>query len=140
MKRKLAGGLVGATAVVATLLATTSPAYAAGPGGVEACPNGSFCLYYNSPGAGWGSFEHWSPGSYSDLHGFYFRDYGNSSGYNQPVWENAASAVNNTGYSWNVCVPAPPPDDLNCGIPIAQQYAGRLPDVAYNKVVAMFIN
>jgi hypothetical protein len=139
MRRSLTSGLIGATAVAAALIATTSPAYAAGPGGAEACPSGNFCLYYNSPNA-WGSFEHWSPGSYCDLSQFRFRDWGNGSGYNQTVYENAAAVVNNTSYSWNICVPAPPPDNLNCGIPIAQQYSGRLPDAAYNKAIAMFIN
>ncbi|MFD0332191.1 hypothetical protein ACFQZC_38355 [Streptacidiphilus monticola] len=32
----------------------TSSAYAAGPGGVEACPSNTVCLYYNSPAYGWG--------------------------------------------------------------------------------------
>src|SRR5689334_25124452 len=118
MNRKLAGGLVGATAVVGTLLATTSPAYAAGPGGAETCPNGSFCLYYNSPN-GWGSFEHWSPGSYSDLSKFSFRDWGNGSSYGQTAYMNAAAAVNHTTYSRYLCVPAPPPHDPHCSIPSA---------------------
>ncbi|MBX7550162.1 peptidase inhibitor family I36 protein [Streptomyces sp. NPDC004232] len=129
-----------AAAAAATLLGTTTPAYAAGPGGAEACPSGSFCLYYNSPGAGWGSFEHWSPGSFSDLSQFSFRDWGNGSGYGQTVYKNAASVVNNTSYSWNICVPAAPPIDMNCGIPIAPRYAGSLPSAAYNNDIAMFIN
>ncbi|WP_052442644.1 peptidase inhibitor family I36 protein [Streptacidiphilus neutrinimicus] len=129
-----------AVAAAVTLLGTTTPAYAAGPGGAEACPSGSFCLYYNSPGVGWGSFEHWSPGSFSDLSQYFFRDWGNGSGYGQTVYKNAASVVNNTSLSWNICVPAPPPDNMNCGIPIAPGYAGSLPSAAHNEDVAMFIN
>ena len=73
----------------------------AGPSGVEACPNGTVCLYYNSPAYGWGSFEHWTSGGYS-LSGFTFRDYGNSKGYGLGVGGNAAGYVNNTGVEWGV--------------------------------------
>ncbi|MFD7540239.1 peptidase inhibitor family I36 protein [Streptomyces sp. NPDC059819] len=101
MVRKLT--VAGAAAAAAIMLASmTGPAYAAGPSGAEACPAGNFCLYYNSPQYGWGSFEHWSPGFYSDLSQFSFRNWGNGSGYGQSVANNAASAVNNTGVTWTV--------------------------------------
>lgn len=139
MKRAIAIGMA-ATGVAALILGASGAAYAAGPGGAEACPSGSFCLYYNSPGVGWGSFEHWSPGSFSDLSQFSFRDWGNGSGYGQSVYKNAASVVNNTSYSWNICVPAAPPTNINCGIPIAPNYAGSLPPAAYNNDIAMYVN
>ncbi|GAB7185841.1 hypothetical protein ATKI12_5672 [Kitasatospora sp. Ki12] len=77
----------------------TGSAYAAGPGGAETCPSGSVCLYYNSPGNGWGSFENWSPGQNVDLHNFTFAHWANGSGYGQTVYQNAASIVNNTGHT-----------------------------------------
>ncbi|MFE0459462.1 hypothetical protein ACFW1A_09400 [Kitasatospora sp. NPDC058965] len=141
MNRKLSGWLVCAVAAT-TVLSLAGPANAdAPPTGAEACPSGSFCLYYNSPSLGWGSFEHWSPGSYSDLSQFSFRNWGNNgSGYGRTVYKNAAAAVNNTSYSWNICVPAPAPTNMSCGIPINQGFAGRLPAAAYNNDIAMFIN
>ncbi len=101
MNRKLALGAVAATAAT-MLFGLTGPAYAAGPAGAEACPSGSFCLYYNSPQYGWGAFEHWSPGVTDYLSDFTFRDWGNGSGYGQNVANNAASVVNNTGVTWAV--------------------------------------
>ncbi|MDH6115550.1 hypothetical protein P3T36_007876 [Kitasatospora sp. MAP12-15] len=85
-----------AVAAAATLAGMTGSAYAAGPGGSEACPSNSICLYYNSPGYNWGSFEHWSPGDYPDLSKFTFSNWGNGSGYGVNVAGNAASLVNNT--------------------------------------------
>ncbi|RKT19448.1 peptidase inhibitor family I36 [Streptomyces sp. 1114.5] len=96
MKRIASIGIV-AAAVAATLGVTTNSAYAAGPGGSEACPSGSICLYYNSPQYGWGAFEHWSPGGYGDLGEFTFSNWGNGSGYGVSVGGHAASVVNNTG-------------------------------------------
>ena len=101
MKRQLAVGVV-AVAAAAMLAGTAGSAYAAGPSGAEACPSGNFCLYYNSPQYGWGSFEHWSPGNFPDLGQYSFRDWGNGSGYGQSVADNAASFVNNTGVTWTV--------------------------------------
>ncbi|MFC1411520.1 peptidase inhibitor family I36 protein [Streptacidiphilus sp. N1-12] len=101
MKRQMAVGVV-AVAAAAMLTGMTGSAYAAGPSGAEACPSGNFCLYYNSPGYGWGSFEHWSPGNFPDLGQYSFRDWGNGSGYGQSVVNNAASFVNNTGVTWTV--------------------------------------
>ncbi|WP_369373023.1 peptidase inhibitor family I36 protein [Streptomyces sp. cg36] len=76
----------------------TSGAYAA-PGGVEACPSNSVCLYYNSPNLGWGSFENWSPGQSFNLAYYKFGHWGNGSGAGQSVLNNAASIVNNTGHT-----------------------------------------
>ncbi|GAB2698377.1 hypothetical protein [Kitasatospora kifunensis] len=68
MNRKIVNALIGAAAATATLVGTAGSAHAdAPPTGAEACPSGSFCLYYNSPNAGWGSFEHWSPATARNL-------------------------------------------------------------------------
>ncbi|MFC5911797.1 hypothetical protein [Streptacidiphilus monticola] len=101
MKRNLARAVIAGTAGAAWLFGMTSSAYAAGPGGVEACPSNTVCLYYNSPAYGWGSFEHWTSGGYS-LSDYTFRDYGNGRGYNVTVANNAAGFVNNTGVEWGV--------------------------------------
>jgi hypothetical protein len=130
MNRRLAVVLIGA---VAALLGTTAPAYAAGPGGAEACPSGSLCLYYNSPRLGWGSYEHWSPGNYGNLGNYRFRNWGNGSGYGQTVGGNAASLVNNTNQDWIVCA------DLardNCQR-FGPDYADALPDFLHNADWAM---
>ncbi|MFJ7911315.1 peptidase inhibitor family I36 protein [Kitasatospora sp. NPDC096204] len=82
-----------------TVALATGSAYAAGPGGVEACPSGSVCLYYNSPGVGWGSFDNFSPNQNLDLHNYTFAHYANGSGYGQNMYGNAASIVNNTGHT-----------------------------------------
>ena len=95
-KRASSVGVV-AVALAATLAGMTGSAYAAGPTGSEACPSNSFCLYYNSPNAGWGSFEHWSPATDRDLSQDTFSNWGNGSGYGQAVGGNAAAVVNNTG-------------------------------------------
>ena len=123
MKRKIAVSLVAAAAATA-LLGMSSPAYAAGPGGAEACPNGSVCLYYNSPQYGWGSFEHWTSGSYY-LNGYLFSNWGNGSGYDQQVENQAASIVNNTGTTWNVCI-----DSGFVCTPYAPGYADSLGNMA----------
>jgi hypothetical protein len=92
-----------AALTLATLSLATGGAYAAGPGGVETCPSGTLCLYYNSPNYNWGSFEHWTPGSFADLTQYTFRDWANGSGYNAVVATDAASLVNNTSSTWYVC-------------------------------------
>ncbi|MEZ0096165.1 hypothetical protein [Streptacidiphilus sp. EB129] len=102
MKRKLALGLVAVAASACSVLGMTGSAYAAGPGGAESCPGGTVCLYYNSPGAGWGSSEHWPRGEYN-LFNCRFTNWGNGSGYNQVVGDNAAAVVNNTGSVAYVC-------------------------------------
>src|SRR5690349_4087920 len=96
VKRTASFGVVAAT-LAATLTGMTGSAYAAGPGGAEACPSNSFCLYFNSPQYGWGSFEHWSPATDRNLGQDTFSNWGNGSGYGQTVGGHAASAVNNTG-------------------------------------------
>jgi hypothetical protein len=133
MKRKFAVGLVAATAAATTLLGITS-ASAAGPGGSEACPSGSVCLYYNSPGVGWGSFEHWSPGQYSDLSLYRFGNWGNGSGYGQTVYNNAASLVNNTGYNVAVCVYT---NLAGCSY-FGSGYSGALPGGLHNNDASMY--
>ncbi|MFC1432532.1 peptidase inhibitor family I36 protein [Streptacidiphilus sp. N1-3] len=116
-------------AAAAMTVALIGPAYAAGPSGAEACPAGNFCLYYNSPGYGWGSFEHWSLGSY-DLSKYTFRDWGNGSGYGQVAANNAASAVNNTGDEWGICAAA------GCEV-FRPGFAGALPSDIANKDLSM---
>jgi hypothetical protein len=96
-KRAASVGVVVA-ALAATLAGTAGSAYAVGPGGSEACPANSFCLYYNSPNR-WGSFEHWNPLTAYDLGQATFSNWGNGSGYGQTVGGNAAAAVNNTGHT-----------------------------------------
>ncbi|MGW3233573.1 peptidase inhibitor family I36 protein [Kitasatospora sp. NPDC001095] len=85
-----------------TVAMATGSAHAAGPGGAEACPNGSICLYYNSPGAGWGSFDNFSPNQSLYLGNYTFARYANGSGYGQNMYGNAASIVNNTGHTVSV--------------------------------------
>jgi hypothetical protein len=132
MKRKIVVGLVAAAAV----LGMNTPAFAAGPGGAEACPNGTICLYYNSPQYGWGSFENWSPGWVPSLFNNTFAHWGNGSGYGQQVANNAASVVNNSGVTWSLCT-------RNAGGPygaceqIQPGYAGVLDDFLYNNVISM---
>ncbi len=105
----------------------TGSAFAAGPGGAETCPSGSVCLYYNSPGVGWGSFENWSPGQNVDLHNFTFAHWANGSGYGQTVYQNAASIVNNTGHTVYV-------SQVSDGfwVPFGNGYAGSLNGAANN--------
>ncbi|MFD7540240.1 peptidase inhibitor family I36 protein [Streptomyces sp. NPDC059819] len=128
MKRKLAIGTVMAAAAAMTL-SLTGPAYAAGPSGAEACPAGNFCLYYNSPQNGWGSFEHWSLGSYT-LTNYTFRNWGNGSGYGQNVANNAASVVNNTDAQWGICT------GVTCET-FQPGFAGVLPPDVYNQDLTM---
>ena len=94
-------------AVLAALTAgamglATGNAFAAGPSGAEQCPAGNVCLYFNSPGYGWGAWEDWSPGQQLYLGNYTFSHWGNNgSGYGVNVFKNAASIVNNTGhYVW----------------------------------------
>lgn len=97
-----------AVAVAATglaFVANTGTAMAAGPGGVEACPSGAFCLYYNSAANGWGSFTNFTPTTPNTI--FYlntltFGHYANGSGYGQTLYHNVAAAVNNTGDAWKI--------------------------------------
>jgi hypothetical protein len=105
---------------------TTGGAWAAGPGGAEQCPGGNVCLYYNSPGNGWGAWEDWSPGaSHLGLGMYYFGHWGNGSGWNVNVWGNAASIVNNTNHYVSV-------DEINGGtVYFPPGYAGTL-GVAWN--------
>ncbi|MBB4928823.1 hypothetical protein [Kitasatospora kifunensis] len=117
----------------------TGSAYAAGPGGSEACPNGSICLYYNSPQYGWGSFEHWSPGGYGDLGQFTFSNWGNGSGYGVNVGGNAAAVVNNSGqnltmynYTYNNPGSNPVVGYIQPG------YAGALPSGLFNGAWSMY--
>lgn len=60
MRRTAAGIVTTAAMTLAIGVATTGVANAAGPGGVETCPSGSFCLYYNSSENNWGSFENFT--------------------------------------------------------------------------------
>lgn len=103
MRRTAAGIITTAAMTLAIGVATTGVANAAGPGGVETCPTGSFCLYYNSSENNWGSFENFTPGSYPNLSGYRFGHYANGSGYNASVYNNVAAIVNNTGQSWKLC-------------------------------------
>ncbi len=130
MKRKIVVGLV----TIAAALGMATPASAAGPGGAEACPNGSICLYYNSPQYGWGSYENWSPGWVPSLFNNTFSHWGNGSGYGQQVANNAAAVVNNSGVTWSLCTRG-----TNYGAceQIQPGYAGVLDDFLYNNVVQM---
>lgn len=84
-------------------LATGGAKADAPPGGVETCPSNSVCLYFNSPGNGWGSFENWSPGQHHiDLSCCTFSHWANGSGHGVNVYGNAASIVNNTDHFVNV--------------------------------------
>lgn len=104
MGRKTLGVVAVALASAALIVGLAGPASAAGPGGAESCPSGSFCVYYNSPQYGWGSFENFSgPANWSSLSGFTFAHWGNGAGYGQGVEYNIASVVNNTGATWNLC-------------------------------------
>lgn len=135
MKRTTFAVLAAAACATALTFGMTGSAYAAGPSGAEACPDGTICLYYNSPELGWGSFEHFTSSANNYLSNYYFRDWGNGSGYNQTVNKNAASVVNNSPYEWEVCYSVP----SGC-LSIASGYSGRLPDALYNKAVAMYAN
>ena len=135
MKRTISFGIA-AVSAAAVILGTSGAAYAAAPGGAESCPSDSICLYYNSPQYGWGSFEHWSPGSYGDLGQFTFSNWGNGSGYGIRVGGNAASVVNNTAtrltiynatYSHGTVLDTVPPG-----------YAGVLPSGIANAEWSMY--
>ncbi|WP_268873577.1 peptidase inhibitor family I36 protein [Streptacidiphilus neutrinimicus] len=102
----------------------TGGAFAAGPGGVETCPSGSVCLYYNSPGNGWGSFENWTLPVDTDLSGKLFAHWANGSGYGQVVADNAASIVNNTGQYVQVTT------DTGGHVNFVPGYAGSLNEAA----------
>jgi hypothetical protein len=107
-KRVASVGVV-AAAVAAALVGTTGSAFAVSrPTGAEACPANSFCLYFNSPQYGWGSFEHWSPPSDYNLGDATFGNWGNGSGYGVTVGGHAAAAVNNTGHTVAIY------NDINC--------------------------
>ncbi|WP_107054582.1 peptidase inhibitor family I36 protein [Streptomyces sp. NRRL S-350] len=106
----------------------TGNAFAAGPGGAEACPSGNVCLYYNSPGYNWGSWEDWSPNQIVYLGGATFSHWGNGSGYGQVVLGNAASIVNNTGHTVWVT------DDNNHKYDYLNGYAGSLNSTANHDV------
>lgn len=125
MKRGIAMGVI-AAAAAATFCGMTGSAFAAGPGGAEACPNGTVCLYYNSPQNGWGSSEHWSPGGSFNLSQYTFSNWGNGSGYGQTVAYHAASIVNNTGHGVTVCAA----DGWCYGI--GNSYGGVLPGSSWN--------
>ncbi|SEM29515.1 peptidase inhibitor family I36 protein [Streptacidiphilus jiangxiensis] len=116
---------VAALTVGATSL-TTGNAFAAGPGGVEACPSGNVCLYFNSPQYGWGAWEDWSPGQSLSLTDFTFAHWGNGSGYGQTVYDRAASIVNNTGHTVIV------ESDLGHDDYVVAGYAGSLDSGTYN--------
>lgn len=106
----------------------TGNAFAAGPGGAEACPSGNVCLYYNSPQYNWGAWEDWSPNQSVDLGGATFGHWGNGSGWGQTVYRNAASIVNNTGHTvWITDYYNHPYDYVN-------GYAGPLNSTANNDV------
>ena len=96
--RRAAMAVAVGTATLGAMALTAGGAQAdAPPGGVEACPANSVCLYYNSPGAGWGSFENFSPGLRGlDLSLFKFSHWANGSGYGKVIYGDAASIVNNT--------------------------------------------
>lgn len=106
MKRKMAALSVSLAAVVTTTIlgAGVANAQVAQPTGAEACPQGSVCLYYNSPGYGWGAWENWTEGEFQLDEGARFMHWGSSGrGYGSGVAYNAASIVNNTRYRWYVC-------------------------------------
>ncbi|MFI2611787.1 peptidase inhibitor family I36 protein [Kitasatospora sp. NPDC018619] len=125
--RRTAGIAAVAVMTAGAVAMATGNAYAAGPGGAEACPNGSVCLYYNSPGAGWGSFDNFSPNQNLDLHNYTFARYGNGSGYGVTMYQNAASIVNNTGHTVYV-------SKISDGlwVPFDNGYAGSLNAAANN--------
>ncbi len=137
MKRAISAALAVAAGAAALTGGVAGSAYAAGPSGAEACPDGTICLYYNSPNLGWGSFEHFTVGANSNLGNYSFRDWGNGSGYGQTVYKNAASVVNNTGIEWEICYSVNV--DPQC-VPIPAQYSGVLPPAVYNKDVAFYPN
>jgi hypothetical protein len=111
----------------------TGAQYAAAPGGSEACPSGSLCLYYNSPQYGWGSYEHWSPGYYGNLGNYQFKNWGNGSGYGVTVGGHAASVVNNTGQDWIICS-----DTALSGCQkVGPGFAGALPEFLHDADWAM---
>jgi hypothetical protein len=137
MRRALSAALTVAACAAALTGGVTGSAYAAGPSGAETCPDGTICLYYNSPNNEWGSFEHFTVDAGNYLDNYYFRDWGNGSGYGQTVYKNAASVVNNTPVEWEICYSVTP--SVGC-VPIPSQYSGRLPDAVYNKDVAFYPN
>ncbi|MFJ9713636.1 peptidase inhibitor family I36 protein [Streptomyces sp. NPDC101234] len=126
MKRKLVYGLISVATAATSLIGMTGSAYAAGPGGAETCPSGSVCLYYNSPGNNWGSFENWTLPVNADLSGNRFTHWANGSGYGQVVADNAASIVNNTGQYVEVKT------DANVWVGFVPNYAGPLGDGVAN--------
>ncbi len=136
MRRAISAALAVAACAAALTGGVAGSAYAAGPSGAEACPDGTICLYYNSPNNDWGSFEHFTVGANNYLDSYTFRDWGNGSGYGQTVYKNAASVVNNTPIEWEICYSVAPPE---C-VPIPAQYSGRLPDAVYNKDFAFYPN
>ncbi|MFJ5228473.1 peptidase inhibitor family I36 protein [Kitasatospora sp. NPDC088391] len=102
MRIRIGRGPAKAAAVAALAVgiaaANAGSAYADEPTGVEACPRGVVCLYYNSPWYGWGSFEDWSPNQSVDLRRSTFAHWANGSGYGQTVYGNAAALVNHTDH------------------------------------------
>ncbi|NUS11449.1 MAG: hypothetical protein HOY69_08595 [Streptomyces sp.] len=115
-----------------TMGLATGGAQAVGPGGAEACPSNSVCLYFNSPEYGWGSFENFSPGQRGlDLSRFKFTHWGsNGSGYGAVIAMHAASIVNNTDHFVHIYVPA------GYYVQYESGYYGNL-NTAYNWDVAM---
>ncbi|WP_280671535.1 MULTISPECIES: hypothetical protein [unclassified Kitasatospora] len=137
-KRTASLGVV-AAALAATLAGMTGSAYAVGPTGSETCPSNSICLYFNSPGHYWGSFEHWSPGQYGDLGQFTFSNWGNGSGYGVNVGGNAASLVNNTSQNltmYNYTYNNPGSNPVVGYFP--PHYANVLPPGLYNGAWSMY--
>lgn len=103
MARKAIGLITTAAMTLAIGIAATGAANAAGPGGNETCPAGSFCLYYNSSEYGWGAFENFTPGSFPDLSDYHFSHYRGLNGYGLPLNDQVAAIVNNTNSDWKLC-------------------------------------
>lgn len=133
MKRAVLG-IPAAVATAAFSLGMTGIANAAGPGGVETCPSGSFCVYYNSSPS-WGSFENFSgPAHISDLAGYKFAHWANHSGYGQGIKDNIAAVVNNTGYSWELCTQT---NWTGTCQPYAPNFSGNVEGVIKNQEASM---
>jgi hypothetical protein len=134
MKRGLSIGTAAAAAALVLTVGTPGSAYAVDPPtGVEACPGGTLCLYYNSPGYGWGAFAYWGAYGEFDLSQYSFGNWGNGSGHNQVVANNAASVVNNSPVSWWICGQP----GLHYCATIKSGYFGPLPAGLYNQATYM---
>jgi hypothetical protein len=103
--RKIVAFLAAGCAVAAMWLSPSSASADSAPLGNEACTPGAFCLYYNSPAYGWGSFAHlYDLGATKmSLGNVRFLNYGDGGGYYQRAWHTAAGYANNTGYIVWVC-------------------------------------